>query len=60
MYTMRCARRRPYRDAWSSAKAAAYLEQRAGIEFDPALVATFMKMLREREMTVSTIGSEAA
>ena len=52
--------RRPYRDAWSSAKAAAYLEQRAGIEFDPALVATFMKMLREREMTVSTIGSEAA
>jgi putative nucleotidyltransferase with HDIG domain len=52
--------RRPYRDAWSSAKAAAYLEQRAGIEFDPDLVATFMKMLREREMTVSTIGSEAA
>ena len=52
--------RRPYRDAWSSAKAAAYLEQRAGIEFDPALVATFMKMLRERQMTVSTIGSEAA
>jgi putative nucleotidyltransferase with HDIG domain len=52
--------RRPYRDAWSSAKAAAYLEQRAGIEFDPDLVATFLKMLRERQMTVSTIGSEAA
>ena len=52
--------RRPYREAWSSAKAAAYLEQRAGIEFDPDLVATFMKMLREREMTVGTIGSEAA
>ena len=52
--------RRPYREAWSSAKAAAYLEQRAGIEFDPDLVTTFLKMLRERQMTVSTIGSEAA
>jgi putative nucleotidyltransferase with HDIG domain len=38
--------RRPYREAWSSADAEAYLVERAGIEFDPDLVATFLKVLR--------------
>jgi len=42
---------RPYRDAWSSADAEAYLELRAGIEFDPELVAAFIKMLRQGETT---------
>jgi putative nucleotidyltransferase with HDIG domain len=40
---------RPYRDAWSSADAEAYLELRAGIEFDSELVAAFIKMLRTTE-----------
>jgi putative nucleotidyltransferase with HDIG domain len=41
--------RRPYRDAWSSADAEAYLKDRSGIEFDPDLVAAFVKMLRDGE-----------
>lgn len=38
--------RRPYRDAWESETALQYLEQRAGLEFDPALAATFSGMVR--------------
>lgn len=41
--------RRPYRDAWSSEKTVAYLEERAGTEFDPDVVASFVRMLREGE-----------
>jgi putative nucleotidyltransferase with HDIG domain len=41
--------RRPYRDAWSSADAEAYLTERSGIEFDPDLVAAFVTMLRDGE-----------
>jgi putative nucleotidyltransferase with HDIG domain len=48
--------RRPYREAWSSADAEAYLEERAGIEFDPDLVAAFLKMLRESETKASSVG----
>jgi putative two-component system response regulator len=46
--------RRPYREAWSSVDAEAYLEQRAGIEFDPDLVATFLKVLRASETKTTT------
>ncbi len=38
--------RRPYRDAWESEKALQYIEQRAGIEFDPGLAATFADLVR--------------
>ncbi len=38
--------RRPYRDAWESETALQYVEQRAGLEFDPALAARFTAMLR--------------
>ena len=31
--------RRPYRDAWESEEALQYIEQRAGLEFDPSLAA---------------------
>jgi len=33
--------RRPYRDAWPAEKTLAYLDERAGSEFDPALVRAF-------------------
>jgi putative nucleotidyltransferase with HDIG domain len=46
--------RRPYREAWSSAQAEAYLEERAGVEFDPALVAAFLKMLRASPTRTTT------
>ena len=38
--------RRPYRDAWESEKALKYVEERAGLEFDPALVGAFTAMVR--------------
>jgi putative nucleotidyltransferase with HDIG domain len=38
--------RRPYRDAWESETALQYIEQRAGMEFDPALAAAFTAMVR--------------
>ena len=39
--------RRPYRDAWSAAQTVAYIESRAGIEFDPAIVRSFMDMMHQ-------------
>ena len=38
--------KRPYRDPWDSEKALQYIEERAGVEFDPALAATFTAMIR--------------
>jgi putative nucleotidyltransferase with HDIG domain len=38
---------RPYRDAWPMAKTLAYLNERAGTEFDPDLVRSFNQMLNE-------------
>ncbi len=50
--------RRPYRDAWSSVKTMAYLEERAGTEFDPALVASFARMLREGEARIRVLNDD--
>ena len=44
--------KRPYRDAWPSEKTLAYLEERAGTEFDPDLVAAFVRTLRQGEAQV--------
>jgi putative nucleotidyltransferase with HDIG domain len=41
--------KRPYRDAWSFDKTIAYLEERAGLEFDPQLVIPFVRMMRQWE-----------
>ena len=38
--------RRPYRDAWSSSEALNYIHERSGIEFDPAMAAAFIEMMR--------------
>jgi len=38
--------RRPYRDAWSSTQALEYIHERAGAEFDPAMAAAFIEMMR--------------
>jgi putative nucleotidyltransferase with HDIG domain len=38
--------RRPYRDAWSSGEALEYIRARSGAEFDPALAAAFIEMMR--------------
>ena len=39
--------RRPYRDAWSSNEALEYISGRAGVEFDPAMAASFIEMMRQ-------------
>jgi putative nucleotidyltransferase with HDIG domain len=39
--------KRPYRDAWSSTEALTYIQGRAGSEFDPAMVAAFIEMMRQ-------------
>jgi HD-GYP domain-containing protein (c-di-GMP phosphodiesterase class II) len=38
--------RRPYREAWSSTQALDYIHGRAGTEFDPAMSAAFIEMMR--------------
>jgi putative nucleotidyltransferase with HDIG domain len=39
--------RRPYRDAWESARALEYIESRAGTEFDPDVARAFCSMMRQ-------------
>jgi len=50
---------RPYRDAWPSEKTVSYLESRGGQEFDAALVATFVRMLREGEAQERVLTEES-
>jgi putative nucleotidyltransferase with HDIG domain len=46
---------RPYRDAWSSERTIAYLEERAGTEFDPSLVSAFATMLQDGEAQIRVL-----
>jgi putative nucleotidyltransferase with HDIG domain len=50
--------RRPYRDAWEFEKVLAYLNERAGLEFDVELVATFTRMMRQWEPQVAVLSDE--
>lgn len=52
--------RRPYRDAWPSEKVLAYLQERAGLEFEPELVAAFTNMMRQWEAQLAVIADENA
>ena len=45
--------RRPYRDAWSSAEALEYIRERSGAEFDPAMAAAFIEMMRRWDDRIS-------
>lgn len=49
---------RPYRDAWSSEVALAYLEGRAGIELDPDLTQAFVTMMRQGETRTATLSPD--
>jgi len=44
--------KRPYRDAWPMPRVIAYLEDRAGLEFDEELVHPFVAMMRQWEPQV--------
>jgi putative nucleotidyltransferase with HDIG domain len=45
--------RRPYRDAWSSTQALEYIHERAGGEFDPAMAAAFIEMMRRWDSRIT-------
>jgi putative nucleotidyltransferase with HDIG domain len=51
---------RPYRDAWELTRVLAYLEERAGLEFDPEYVTPFVRMMREWEPRVAVLTEVAA
>ncbi|HEU5466799.1 MAG TPA: HD domain-containing phosphohydrolase [Gemmatimonadales bacterium] len=52
--------KRPYRDAWEAEKILPYLEGRAGMEFDPEVVAPFIAMMRKWEPRVAVLQDEQA
>ena len=52
--------RRPYREAWPGNKVMRYLEERAGVEFDPELVAVFTTMMRQWEPQLAVMADENA
>lgn len=50
--------KRPYREAWVLEDVLAYLEGRAGMEFDPEIVRPFVGMIRKSETAVAILPSE--
>ena len=50
--------KRPYRDAWPTEKTMLYLEDRAGTEFDPDLVAAFIQTLRQGQAQVRVLSDD--
>jgi len=51
---------RPYRAAWESERVLAYLDERAGKEFDPKIARSFIEMVRGWDQRVATAGGKAA
>jgi len=49
---------RPYRDAWSADATLAYLQARAGTEFDPAIVSAFIRMMQTCEPRIAELPDE--
>ena len=52
--------KRPYRAAWESAQALKYIEERAGIEFEPRVSRAFVAMVRAWDERVATADSVLA
>ncbi len=48
---------RPYRDAWEAERTIGYIEERAGIEFDPTVAKAFVAMMRSWERRVASLTS---
>ena len=51
---------RPYREAWPQERALAYVEARAGTEFDAELAGAFLRMMRRWEPQVAVMTDERA
>jgi putative nucleotidyltransferase with HDIG domain len=52
--------KRPYRDSWESERVLAYIEERAGTEFEPAAASAFVRMMRKAERGVQLSSMESA
>ena len=50
--------KRPYRDPWDTEAIFAYLLERAGSDFDPALAGSFIEMMRRSETQISAVEVE--
>lgn len=50
--------KRPYRDAWAAERVVAYVDERAGTEFDPEVARAFTGMMRRWESQVAVLNSE--
>jgi putative nucleotidyltransferase with HDIG domain len=46
---------RPYREAWESERALAYIQDRAGIEFDPGVAQAFIGMMRQWDQRIAKL-----
>jgi putative nucleotidyltransferase with HDIG domain len=46
---------RPYREAWESERALAYIHDRAGVEFDPAIAQAFIAMMRQWDQRIAKV-----
>jgi putative nucleotidyltransferase with HDIG domain len=46
---------RPYRQAWESEQTIAYIEGRAGVEFDPAIARSFTAMMRKWDHRIAMV-----
>jgi putative nucleotidyltransferase with HDIG domain len=46
---------RPYRQAWESERTIAYIEGRAGVEFDPAIAGSFTAMMRRWDHRIAMV-----
>ena len=46
---------RPYRQAWESERAMAFIEGRAGLEFDPAIARSFTAMMRKWDRRIALV-----
>jgi len=46
---------RPYREAWPEEKALAYIQERSGTEFDPAVVTAFLKLASEESDSLDAL-----
>jgi putative nucleotidyltransferase with HDIG domain len=48
---------RPYRDAWESERAMAYIQDRSGVEFDPGIAQSFIAMMRKWDSQVALVST---
>jgi putative nucleotidyltransferase with HDIG domain len=48
---------RPYRDAWESERAMAFILDRSGVEFDPGIAQSFIAMMRKWDSQIALVSA---